>query len=153
MDWKSEYYQAYVVIIRWVIWGKIPQFTIFLQSRIGCFLNVRKKLLTFQMKSRNLINREGFSRISSQLAIYEEDLRGSGKLEMFRKLYRSRRARVFDDEFRQSELRSCNFMIEPSIKMTVTIRVPLTAAPQKRMFLLIPLWYYHTIAELPRERV
>ena len=24
-----------------------------------------------------------------------------------------RRARVFDDDFRQSELRSCNFMIEP----------------------------------------
>ena len=72
IDWKSEYYQAYVVIVRWVISEKIPQFTIFLQSTIGCFVNVRNKLLTFQMKSRNLINREGFSRISSQLAIYEE---------------------------------------------------------------------------------
>ena len=65
MDWKSEYCLAYVVIVR--------KYLLFLQSTIGCFVNVRKKLLTFQMKpSRNLINREGFSRISSQLAIYEE---------------------------------------------------------------------------------
>ena len=69
MDWKSEYYHAYVVIVRWVISEKIPQFTIFLQSTIGCFVNVRMKLLTFQMKSRNLINSEGFS---SQPAMYEE---------------------------------------------------------------------------------
>ena len=32
---------------------------------------------------------------------------------MLRKLCPPRRARVFDDDFRQSELRSCNFMIEP----------------------------------------
>ena len=34
-------------------------------------------------------------------------------MEMLRKLCPPRRARVFDDHFRQSELRSCNFMIEP----------------------------------------
>ena len=32
---------------------------------------------------------------------------------MLRKLCRPLRARVFDDDFGQSELRSCNFMIEP----------------------------------------
>ena len=32
---------------------------------------------------------------------------------MLRKLRPPRRARVFDDDFRQSELRSCNFMIGP----------------------------------------
>ena len=33
--------------------------------------------------------------------------------KMLRKLCHPRRARVFDDDFRQSELRSCIFMIEP----------------------------------------
>ena len=70
MSWVKLYYML-SLSDEWFR-EKIPQFTIFLQSTIGCFVNVRNKLLTFQMKSRNLINREGFSRISSQLAIYEE---------------------------------------------------------------------------------
>ena len=70
MSWVKLYYML-SLSDEWFR-EKIPQFTIFLQSTIGCFVNVRKKLLTFQMKSRNFINREGFSRISSQLAIYEE---------------------------------------------------------------------------------
>ena len=96
---------------------------------IGCFVNVRKKLLTFHMKNRNLINRAGFSRISSQLAIYP--IRRSGKLEMLRKLY-PHEGREYLTTI--SDSLSCAVVISwlnSSIKIIVTIWVPLTAVPTK----------------------
>ena len=106
--------------------GKISQFTIFsLQSTIGCFVNVRKKLLISQMKSRNLINREGFSRISSQLAIYEE-------VENWKCFENCAPHEGREYLTTISDSLSCAVVISwlnPSIKIIVTIWVPLTAVP------------------------
>ena len=95
MDWKSEYYQAYVVIVRWVISEKIHWLKIFLQSKNRLLCKCSKETAYCSNEEQKPYQQRRF---------FENFEPGCNIRRM---------VWVFDDDFRQSELRSCNFMIEP----------------------------------------